>query len=303
MVRRGYIWPPNKGTMLRSMTGFGRAEGTVNDRRVTVEIRSLNSKQLDLFVKLPGLYKERDAEVRQWIGERAVRGKVEVYVGSEPLPGVQRSHFDAELIKAYHAELKRIVTDVDPTTDTDLMGLVLRMPDVSTGPQEELSDAEWSSVLALIGAAMQAFNGFRETEGRKLRTDLHARVERIVSLLADIDAQDDGRKERTRERIRARLAELQAQVDQDRFEQELVFYLEKLDINEEKVRLRAHCSYFLETLEKEDHQGRKLGFIAQEMGREINTIGSKANDASMQRNVVLMKDELEKVKEQVLNAL
>lgn len=300
---RGYIWPPNKGTMLRSMTGFGRAEGTLNDRRVTVEIRSLNSKQLDLFVKLPSPYKERDAEVRQWVGERAMRGKVEVYVGSEPLPGALRSHFDADLIKAYHTELKRIVAQVEPASNTDLMGLVLRIPEVSIGPKEELSEAEWNGVLGLLGSAMQAFNTFRETEGGRLLTDLHARVERIVSLLADIDAQDDGRKERTRERIRTRLAELQAQVDQDRFEQELVFYLEKLDINEEKVRLRSHCTYFLETLEKEDHQGRKLGFIAQEMGREINTIGSKANDAAMQRNVVLMKDELEKVKEQVLNAL
>lgn len=285
------------------MTGFGRAEGIVNDRRVTVEVRSLNSKQLDLFVKLPGIYKEKDAEVRQWAGEHVVRGKAEVYVNSEPLPGVVRTHFDTDLVRAYYEELKGITGKLDPNAGTDLLGLVLRMPEVSTSTREELTEAEWSAIRALLDSAMRAFTLFREAEGKKLNADLRSRVERIGALLAEIDGQDGGRVERTRERIRSRLAELQAKVDQDRFEQELVFYLEKMDINEEKVRLRAHCSYFLETLDKEENQGRKLGFISQEMGREINTLGSKANDAAMQRNVVLMKDELEKIKEQVLNVL
>ena len=178
-----------------------------------------------------------------------------------------------------------------------------RQPDVLNTGREELTDTEWAGVLKLIHDAMRGFNGFREAEGRKLNDDLRMRVEHISALLLEVDGQDSGRAERTRERIRSRLAELQAKVDQDRFEQELVFYLEKMDINEEKVRLRAHCAYFLETLEKEQQQGRKLGFITQEMGREINTLGSKANDAAMQRNVVLMKDELEKIKEQVLNVL
>lgn len=285
------------------MTGFGRAEGIVNDRRVTVEVRSLNSKQLDLFVKLPGIYKEKDAELRQWAGEHMVRGKAEVYVNSEPLPGVVRTHFDTDLVRAYYEELKGITGKLDPNAGTDLLGLVLRMPEVSTSTREELTEAEWSAIRALLDSAMRAFTLFREAEGKKLNADLRSRVERIGALLAEIDGQDGGRVERTRERIRSRLAELQAKVDQDRFEQELVFYLEKMDINEEKVRLRAHCSYFLETLDKEENQGRKLGFISQEMGREINTLGSKANDAAMQRNVVLMKDELEKIKEQVLNVL
>ncbi len=285
------------------MTGFGRAEGIVAEKKVTVEVRSLNSKQLDLFIKLPSLYKEKDAELRLWAGEEVVRGKSEIFVSSELAPGVKRSHFDTELVRSYYEELRAITQAVDRSAEADLMSLVLRMPDVLNTGREELTDTEWAGVLKLIHDAMRGFNGFREAEGRKLNDDLRMRVEHISALLLEVDGQDSGRAERTRERIRSRLAELQAKVDQDRFEQELVFYLEKMDINEEKVRLRAHCAYFLETLEKEQQQGRKLGFITQEMGREINTLGSKANDAAMQRNVVLMKDELEKIKEQVLNVL
>lgn len=289
--------------MLRSMTGFGRAEGIVAEKKVTVEVRSLNSKQLDLFIKLPSLYREKDAELRQWASEEVVRGKSEIFVNSEIAPGVKRSHFDTELVRSYYEELRAIAHAVDRSADADLMGLVLRMPDVMNTGREELTETEWAGVNKLMHDAMRAFNAFREAEGRKLSDDLRMRVEHISALLVEVEGQDSGRAERTRERIRARLAELQAKVDQDRFEQELVFYLEKMDINEEKVRLRAHCAYFLETLEREQQQGRKLGFITQEMGREINTLGSKANDAAMQRNVVLMKDELEKIKEQVLNVL
>ena len=285
------------------MTGFGRAEGIVAEKKVTVEVRSLNSKQLDLFIKLPSLYKEKDAELRLWASEEVVRGKSEIFVSSELAPGVKRSHFDTELVRSYYEELRAITQAVDRSANADLMSLVLRMPDVLNTGREELTDTEWAGVLKLIHDAMRGFHAFREAEGRKLNDDLRMRVEHISALLVEVDGQDSGRAERTRERIRSRLAELQAKVDQDRFEQELVFYLEKMDINEEKVRLRAHCAYFLETLEKEQQQGRKLGFITQEMGREINTLGSKANDAAMQRNVVLMKDELEKIKEQVLNVL
>ncbi|HMU15610.1 MAG: YicC family protein [Bacteroidetes bacterium] len=289
--------------MLRSMTGFGRSEGTVAGKKVTVEIRSLNSKQLDLFIKLPPVYREKDAELRQWAADGLVRGKVELVITSEPVPGAERRRFNEALILEYYQELHRITLSVDKDIRTDLMGTVLRMPEVHGSAYEEVSDAEWNGVLALLQDAGRAFNGFRDAEGGKLFDDLRQRTGRISALLAEVDAQDSGRVERTRERIHARLAELRIKVDQDRFEQELVFYLEKMDINEEKVRLRAHCAYFAETLEGERQQGRKLGFIAQEMGREINTIGSKANDAAMQRNVVLMKDELEKIKEQVLNVL
>lgn len=289
--------------MLRSMTGFGRAEGPVNEKKVTVEVRSLNSKQLDLLVKVPGTYREKEAELRQWAVERIVRGKAELHVSAEALRTTKRTAFNADLVRAYYDELRALAHGIAPDAHTDLLGHVLRMPDVMNTAREELDPAEWTAVMALVTEALRAFNGFREAEGVKLREELATRTRNITTLLGEVEGLDKGRAERTRERILARLQELKADVDQDRLEQELVFYLEKLDITEEKVRLKAHCAYFLETLANEDQQGRKLGFISQEMGREINTLGSKCNDAAMQKHVVLMKDELEKIKEQVLNVL
>ena len=289
--------------MIRSMTGFGRAEGVVGDRKVTVEVRSLNSKQLDLFLKLPAAFKERENEVRQRVGEQVIRGKAEVFVSSEGLHAAKRTTFDKELVRAYYDELKAIRDSVDPQATTDLFAQVLRLPDVANTTNERLTDAEWDAVFALIDDALTAFNAFRSSEGERLRTELSLRVDAISTLLNEVAAADQGRADRTRERLHAKLTDLGTKVDQDRFEQELIFYLEKMDMTEEKVRLRSHCTYFNETMAKAEAQGRKLGFIAQEMGREINTLGSKANDASIQQQVVMMKDELEKVKEQVLNVL
>lgn len=289
--------------MIRSMTGFGRAEGAVNDRKVTVEVRSLNSKQLDLFVKVPPALKERENEIRQRVGEQVVRGKAEVFISSESLHVAKRTSFDTELVKAYYHELRTIRDAVDPGATTDLLAQVLRLPDVANTTNDRLTDQEWDAVFKLIDQAVQAFNEFRKAEGDRLRTELASRVEGIGRLLNEVEAGDQGRHDRTREKLRNRLAEMGTKVDMDRFEQELIFYLEKMDITEEKVRLRSHCTYFNETMAHAEPQGRKLGFIAQEMGREINTIGSKANDATMQQTVVMMKDELEKVKEQVLNVL
>jgi uncharacterized protein (TIGR00255 family) len=289
--------------MLRSMTGFGRAEGVVNERKVTVEVRSLNSKQLDLLVKMPLLYREKEAEVRQLAGERIMRGKAELFIGSEAPAGQRRSPVDANLVRSYYSDLRALVQEIDPDAQTDLMGLVLRMPEVSNTGREQLDEAEWLSVQALVKQALDAFDGFRVEEGRKLAVDLRQRSAHITTLLTEVEGFDPARMGRTRERLEARMQELQGAADRSRLEQELLFYMEKLDINEEKVRLRAHCTYLLETIDTAEQQGRKLGFIAQEMGREINTIGSKSNDADMQRRVVLMKDELEKIKEQVLNAL
>lgn len=285
------------------MTGFGRAEGSVNEKKVTVELRSLNSKQLDLLVKMPASYREKEAELRQWAGERVVRGKAELYVSVEAARAGRRTTFNTELVRSLHEELRGIAAEIAPGGSTDLLGHVLRMPEVMNAGQEDLDPAEWEGVMKLVAEAGQAFNRFRLSEGKKLEGELQARTAGITSLLSVVETLDGGRVERTRERLQARLQELKAEVDQDRFEQELIFYLEKMDITEEKVRLRAHCAYFLETMTNEEQQGRKLGFIAQEMGREINTIGSKCNDATMQRSVVLMKDELEKIKEQVLNVL
>lgn len=285
------------------MTGFGRAEGVVKDRKVSVEVRSLNSKQLDLFVKLPSTFREKEAELRQIASELVVRGKAEVVLVQEQGSESRRSTFDQTLVKAYYAELKGLVQEMDPNAQTDLLAHVLRMPDVITTRNETLDEGEWYTVMKLVLQALTSYDDFRKNEGARLLDELQGRVQRIEQLLLEAESMDHTRGDRTRDRLKAKLAELQLSVDQDRFEQELVYYLEKLDITEEKVRLRAHCTYFQETMAEGDQQGRKLNFIAQEMGREINTLGSKANDASIQRVVVMMKDELEKVKEQVLNVL
>lgn len=289
--------------MLRSMTGFGRAEGLLNEKKVTVELRSLNSKQLDLQVKLPSVWREKETELRQWAGERVVRGKADLFINVDGTKVAGRGTFNADLVRNYYNELDGIVRSIAPNSSTDLMAHVLRMPDVMGTAKEEFDPTEWKSVFALVERAWAAFEEFRKAEGAKLHDELKERTGNIVRLLAEVGQMDGDRIGRTRERINAKLNDLQIKVDQDRFEQELVFYLEKLDVTEEKLRLATHCDYFLTTMDSEEGQGRKLGFIGQEMGREINTLGSKSNDADMQKLVVLMKDELEKVKEQMLNVL
>jgi uncharacterized protein (TIGR00255 family) len=289
--------------MIRSMTGFGRAEGVVNDRKVTVEVRSLNSKQLDLLLKLPGAFKDYEVEVRQYIGTLVVRGKAEVYLSGDQMHAYKRTSFDTDLVRAYHEELQAVRAAVAPEATTDLFAHVLRMPDVANTTTDRISEEEWAQARALVEQAATAYDEFRKSEGQRLQEVLSAHVERIGELLARTETLDPDRAERTRERLMTKLGELQAKVDQDRFEQELVYYLEKMDVTEEKVRLRSHCTYFMETMAQDEPQGRKLNFIAQEMGREINTLGSKAADATIQQVVVMMKDELEKVKEQVLNVL
>lgn len=289
--------------MLRSMTGFGRSEGQIGDKKVTVELRSLNSKQLDLQVKLPSAWREKEAEVRQWAGEMVVRGKAELAIGFDGTQAQKRTSFNAALIKMYYDELRDLAGQVAPDASTDLLGMVLRMPEVTTATKEEQDPAEWEAVMTLAEQAAARFDEFRAAEGAKLEAELAGRTRNISGLLEEVAALDGGRIGRVRERVLAKLEELRAKVDQDRFEQELVFYIEKLDVTEEKLRLATHCNYFLETLSGREGQGRKLAFIAQEMGREINTLGSKANDADIQKLVVRMKDELEKIKEQVLNVL
>lgn len=295
--------PPTFAVMLRSMTGFGRAEGSINGKKITVELRSLNSKGLDLMLKLPSLYREKETELRQWANERIVRGKVDVYIGAEDAQTEKRTTFDIALVKQYHEELVTLKQAVAPRSDTDLLGIVLRMPDVSRTTRDELDEAEWAQVKQLLDEALRAFQAFRAAEGLQLFNELASRVGSIGALLSEVEPLDAARATRTRERLLAKVAELRTEVDKDRFEQELVYYLDKMDVTEEKMRLRTHCNYFLETAKAEEQQGRKLGFIAQEIGREVNTLGSKANDAPIQQLVVRMKDELEKIKEQVLNVL
>lgn len=285
------------------MTGFGRAEGTVGERKASVELRSLNSKQLDLLVKLPAAHREREAELRAWLAERVVRGKVELFVNIDPVRSADRTGVDAAVVKAQYEQLKDLADAVAPGHSTDLLGIVLRQAEQSRPMDEPTDPAEWEALLALVHQAAAAFTVFRAEEGARLMEDLRSTVGRVEALLAEVERLDAGRTDRVRDRLRSKVEELGATVDRNRFEQELVYYLEKFDINEEKVRLKAHCAYFLETLAAPDQQGRKLGFIAQEMGREMNTIGSKANDAALQKLVVRMKDDLEKIKEQLLNVL
>ncbi len=301
-MRAADTFGENQG-MLRSMTGFGRAEGTVGERKASVELRSLNSKQLDLLVKLPAAHREREAELRAWLAERVVRGKVELFVNIDPVRAADRTGLDATVVKAQYDQLKALADAVAPGHSTDLLGIVLRQAEQSRPMDEPTDPAEWEALLALVHQAAEAFTGFRAEEGARLMEDLRSTVGRVAALLAEVEQLDAGRTDRVRDRLRSKVEELGVTMDRNRFEQELVYYLEKFDINEEKVRLKAHCAYFLETLAAPDQQGRKLGFIAQEMGREMNTIGSKANDAILQKLVVRMKDDLEKIKEQLLNVL
>lgn len=301
-MRAADTFGENQG-MLRSMTGFGRAEGTVGERKASVELRSLNSKQLDLLVKLPAAHREREAELRAWLAERVVRGKVELFVNIDPVRAADRTGLDATVVKAQYDQLKALADAVAPGHSTDLLGIVLRQAEQSRPMDEPTDPAEWEALLALVHQAAEAFTGFRAEEGARLMEDLRSTVGRVAALLAEVEQLDAGRTDRVRDRLRNKVEELGVTMDRNRFEQELVYYLEKFDINEEKVRLKAHCAYFLETLAAPDQQGRKLGFIAQEMGREMNTIGSKANDAILQKLVVRMKDDLEKIKEQLLNVL
>lgn len=287
--------------MVLSMTGFGKASNTFGNKKITVEIRSLNSKGIDINTRLPQVYREKDLELRNRASAQLVRGKVDlsVYVESE---GADSGHqLNAELIKSYYGQLKALADELGDSSN--LMTAVLRFPEVLQSEREELSDDEWTALNQTLKEAMVRLTEHRVEEGRAMDQDLRGNVAFIEEQLMAIEPLETERKEAVRDRLRKNLDDLKEKVDENRFEQELIYYLEKFDINEEKVRLRKHCSYFLSILDEEKSQGKKLGFIAQEMGREINTIGSKANHAGIQKHVVQMKDVLEQIKEQVLNCL
>ncbi len=282
------------------MTGFGKAQIVFKGKLYTAEIRSLNSKQLDLNLRIPSSCRHKEPELRNEIAKEAERGKIDfsIYIEST---GESTAIINKPLAKNYHRELKALAVSLNEK-NASLLDLVMRMPDVMKPEREELSEKEWKHVHSCALKALQAFSKFREAEGRSLRNDLEKRIGLISHLLASVEAVDKKRLPAIRLKLMTAVEELRTNVDMNRFEQELIFYMEKLDITEEKVRLRTHCGYFLETL-NERSPGRKLNFIAQEIGREINTIGSKASDADMQKRVVEMKDELEKIKEQLNNVL
>ena len=290
--------------MIKSMTGFGKGEATVDDKKIRVELRSLNSKQLDLSIKLPGKYRAAEAEMRSIITRELQRGKVDCFVSFEAATAETSAHINREAFKAYAKELREVCAENAVIADSDyFLKAILRMPDVITSEEREVSEAELAAIIEATKAACAELNNFRIQEGAILIADLLGRIDLIERYRHEVEQFEGARVETIKNRIRENIEKLQLEVDNNRLEQEMIFYIEKLDITEEKVRLDNHCNYFREVAAEEEAPGRKLGFIAQELGREINTMGSKSNEANMQRLVVKMKDELEKIKEQVLNIL
>lgn len=286
--------------MMQSMTGFGKAVLQLPTKKISVEIKSLNSKNLDLNVRIPSNYKEKEFALRNQIAEQAERGKVDFSIYLEITAEETTSKINAPIVKAYIAQMKNIIPDADPT---ELMKMAVRMPDALKTDRDEIDENEWQKVQETINEAIESFKKFRASEGKVLQNDFVNRIETIRSLMQQTLSFDKERVEIVKTRLRDALSDIKENIDENRFEQELIYYLEKYDITEEKVRLENHLNYFLQTLNTESSTGRKLGFITQEIGREINTMGSKSNHSEMQKLVVQMKDELEKIKEQVLNVL
>lgn len=286
--------------MIQSMTGFGKATLQLPNKKITVEIKSLNSKGLDLNVRTPYVYREMELGLRNQIAQKLERGKIDFSLFIEITGEETSSKINVPIVKAYINQMKQIV---DGDDDTELLKMAVRMPDALKTEREELDENEWKVIQGVINQGLENIQEFRNSEGIALEKEFLLRIGNILSLMNETVALDGERIETVKNRLKTAIEELNVNVDENRFEQELIFYLEKYDITEEKVRLENHLNYFIETLKGNEANGRKLGFITQEIGREINTMGSKSNHALMQKLVVQMKDELEKIKEQVLNVL
>ncbi|MBO5464928.1 MAG: YicC family protein [Alistipes sp.] len=286
------------------MTGFGKSEISLPTKKISVEVRSLNSKQLDLTVKLPGIYRPFEFDIRSIASAAIVRGKADVTITVENTAANSSASINKEVFREYIRQINEALTYTEIKADYDaIVPVAMRMPDVVSTQVENVSEQEQEALIQAVKEALQRFTEFREQEGATLIADLLTRVDKIEDYKLQVEPYEKSRCETIKNRIRENLAQLKVDVDSNRLEQEMIFYIEKLDITEEKVRLTNHCRYFREVAAEEEAAGRKLGFIAQEMGREINTLGSKANESNMQILVVKMKDELEKIKEQVLNIL
>jgi uncharacterized protein (TIGR00255 family) len=288
--------------MLKSMTGYGKSNGSNEERKINIEVRSLNSKGLDLFLKLPSIYKSKELELRQLIAKRIVRGKVEVIIASEHIQEHGGLLLNQSLAKSYYSQFKKLADDVGASTDS-LLNSVIKLPDVLSQADYVLSEKEYELLQKLIHDAIDELELFRDQEGNIIKNEFSQCISSIEHSLEQIKELESARIQAIRDRITNSLEESKTKIDESRFEQELIYYLEKLDISEEKSRLQNHLNYFRETMELVPHSGKKLGFISQEIGREINTLGSKANNFEIQRLVVGMKDQLEQIKEQVLNTL
>jgi uncharacterized protein (TIGR00255 family) len=283
------------------MTGYGKAESNAHNKKFTVEIKSLNSKQIDMNVRMPSSYRDKELVIRKFLSSALGRGKIDCSLFVEHTGIEKTANINAEVVKKYYQDLKAIAQELD--NKDELMGAVMRMPEVMKVEKEELDPQEWQSIEKLIHEAAQALTQFRKDEGKSLADDFKLRIENIRTLMQSIEKEEHQRVANIRERIVEKLGDLKSTIDENRLEQELIYFLEKLDVTEELVRLSNHLNYFLETMDSSISEGKKLGFICQEIGREVNTIGSKSNNAEMQQQVVQMKDELEKIKEQILNVL
>jgi uncharacterized protein (TIGR00255 family) len=286
--------------MIQSMTGFGKASQQLSTKKITVEIKSLNSKGLDLNVRMPQNFRELELGLRTQIGQTLERGKIDLSIFIEVTGEETTSKINAPIIKNYINQMKLILPQAD---ETELMKMAVRMPDALKTECDELDKDEWKEIQKVIDEALKNIQTFRTDEGASLENEFKLRIQNIQNCMEEALVFEQDRIETVKNKLRSALDELKVNVDENRFEQELIFYLEKYDVTEEKVRLTNHLFYFLETIASHEANGRKLGFITQEIGREINTLGSKANHAGMQKLVVQMKDELEKIKEQVLNVL
>ena len=282
------------------MTGFGKASLQLPTKKITVEIKSLNSKGLDLNTRMPSVFREMELSLRNQISQRLERGKVDFSLYVEITGEETTSKINVPIVKGYMNQMKAVIPTAD---ETELMKMAVRMPDALKTERDEIDENEWKQIQSVIDEALENIANFRKDEGASLEKEFQLRIDNIEKLMNEAVSYDAERVETVKTRLRTALDELKVNVDENRFEQELIFYLEKYDITEEKVRLGNHLNYFLETLNGMEANGRKLGFITQEMGREINTMGSKSNHTEMQKLVVMMKDELEKIKEQVLNVL
>ena len=288
--------------MIQSMTGYGKSVLQLPTKKITIEIKSLNSKSLDLNVRIPSYYKEKELDVRKKLANELIRGKVDFSIFVEMTADETSTIVNPGVVKNYIQQLKNIV-ETASNNELELLKMAIQMPDALKTEREELDENEWNLINQTVDEAVKEIIQYRIDEAAALEDDFRTRIANIKSYLDEVKALDNQRIEFVKERLKKAIDDLKVTVDENRFEQELIYYLEKLDINEEKVRLENHLNYFLQTLETEDSNGRKLGFIVQEMGREINTTGSKANFAPMQKAVIQMKNELEQIKEQILNIL
>ena len=285
--------------MILSMTGFGRAEGVFEGKKITIDIKSLNSKSFDLNIKIPLRYKEKEFEIRKILNDRIIRGKVDCYINLENLEESTDVKINKNLIDSYISELRNIASD---GPDFEYLKMAVRLPDAITSRPDELSEGEWEALSKIVTAALDRFEDFRKTEGKILHEELERNLQNIDKNLGEVIPFEEERINAVKERYQKSLKEFE-NVDETRFYQEMAYFTEKLDISEEKVRLAQHLKYYKEVMDNENFNGKKLGFISQEIGREINTLGSKANHAQIQKLVVMMKDDLEKIKEQTLNVL